>query len=303
MSEDSETALADFPQEFFANTRESIYPLLGALRRPPILYHFTTLGGMEGILRSKAIWASDIRFLNDSVEYNYATALTEEVFEKLDRVRFALLHETWKEVRSNLLTTRIFVASFCIRGDTLGQWRGYSDGGVGFSVGIRRRNAWLVGPKRAATFYRCVYDVRAQRQLITTALKGPLEVYERLAAVSGANKTRLREQMQIVLWVQMMLACAAIKHPAFREEQEWRCIIPNIVPGHSPVLVRAGEKTPIPYTVVQLGKPDAKIEIPHIVVGPNPHSELAVPAVRDLCLQHGIRIRRITRSSIPFRTW
>jgi hypothetical protein len=72
--------------------------LLGVLtsrRRPKILYHYTSGSGLIGILQSKSIWATSIRFLNDSNE-----AVTDEADENKragtdqDRV----LRETFKRV-------------------------------------------------------------------------------------------------------------------------------------------------------------------------------------------------------------
>src|ERR1700745_2358870 len=36
------------------------------------LYHYTTQAGLLGILTSKSIWASEIRFLNDATEFRTA---------------------------------------------------------------------------------------------------------------------------------------------------------------------------------------------------------------------------------------
>jgi hypothetical protein len=39
------------------------------------LNHYTTLEGMLGVIKSGAIWASDVRYMNDSSELDYAATL------------------------------------------------------------------------------------------------------------------------------------------------------------------------------------------------------------------------------------
>jgi hypothetical protein len=38
---------------------------------PPLLCHYATAGGLEGILTSKTLWATDAAFLNDTQEMRF----------------------------------------------------------------------------------------------------------------------------------------------------------------------------------------------------------------------------------------
>lgn len=49
---------------------------------PPVLYHYTNTGGLEGILESGKLWATDYRYLNDASEVTYAHSLLVEAIEK-----------------------------------------------------------------------------------------------------------------------------------------------------------------------------------------------------------------------------
>src|SRR4051812_12666525 len=46
-------------------------------RRPsiPLLYHYSTLDGLLGITDRNALWASDVRYMNDASELTYAADL------------------------------------------------------------------------------------------------------------------------------------------------------------------------------------------------------------------------------------
>ena len=36
--------------------------------KPKILYHYTTMDGLKGIIASKSLWATKIQYLNDASE-------------------------------------------------------------------------------------------------------------------------------------------------------------------------------------------------------------------------------------------
>ncbi len=47
-------------------------------KAPDGLWHYTDAGGLQGILRTETLWASDPRFLNDATEFNYGLEVAEE---------------------------------------------------------------------------------------------------------------------------------------------------------------------------------------------------------------------------------
>lgn len=53
------------------------------------LYHYTTLRGLKGIINSRCLWATDYRFLNDSVEVVYANDILRDLVlpRSIDRLR------------------------------------------------------------------------------------------------------------------------------------------------------------------------------------------------------------------------
>ncbi len=51
---------------------------------PDVVYHYTTAAGLLGICTSKKIWATDIRYLNDSEEFQYTLDLAAAHLASLD---------------------------------------------------------------------------------------------------------------------------------------------------------------------------------------------------------------------------
>lgn len=74
---------------------------------PDVLYHYTNLGGLTGILQSRQLWATDIRYLNDANELSYGVAEMAEVVARVaaempdltgdDLRRFGTLDELGEE--------------------------------------------------------------------------------------------------------------------------------------------------------------------------------------------------------------
>jgi hypothetical protein len=51
------------------------------VKRPKALYHYTSQAGLIGIVKSMKLWATSIRYLNDSREYNHDRDLLLSVID------------------------------------------------------------------------------------------------------------------------------------------------------------------------------------------------------------------------------
>ena len=109
-------------------------------RKPRVVYHYTSANGLLGLLKSEKMWATDIRYLNDSQEFDFGSNLIssrlkaryKSTASKLRRRLFAAFVDSLSMV-SNL---PICIASFSAVGDLLSQWRAYCPLSGGFSVGF-----------------------------------------------------------------------------------------------------------------------------------------------------------------------
>src|SRR5262245_39760281 len=74
-------------------------------KRPPLprdlLYHYTTQAGLLGIIESGALWASNVRYLNDRGEFGHAMGIAEKLLP-LDGATSKDLR--WHMRRGGLLT-------------------------------------------------------------------------------------------------------------------------------------------------------------------------------------------------------
>jgi hypothetical protein len=163
---------------------------------PIRLWHYTNFDGFAGMVKSDRIWATDVRFLNDTTEFIHAKEIAESVIKDLaedgDNARAKAaaknLIDHWFD--TGVLSParmEIYVASFTILNNTLSQWWRYGDSGKGFSLGFDLRQ--LRPPSESgslAAFAPCVYEESEKRRLISAALhhfvSGTLSLWGKVAS-------------------------------------------------------------------------------------------------------------------------
>src|ERR1700730_1271189 len=114
-----------------------------------VLYHYTSAGGLLGIIESGTLWASDCRFLNDATELSYST---EQLLAALSTLEDDTMGPESGFILPGVVehltaeTFRVHVVCFCEDGDLLSQWRGYGADG-GYAVGLGSDRLWNSEPQ------------------------------------------------------------------------------------------------------------------------------------------------------------
>jgi hypothetical protein len=148
---------------------------------PERLWHYTTLSGLEGILRSNTVWATDARHTRDTSEFVHVAQLadaylssvkptSEHEENSLRDARDVVRHE-FETGALAAQTAQVFVASFSAARDLKSQWVEYAANGVGVGIAFDLRK---VRPPRgslyAVTMAPCVYSEDQLRPLLETCL-------------------------------------------------------------------------------------------------------------------------------------
>lgn len=264
-----------------------------------ILYHYTTAAGLRGIVRTKSIWASDYRFLNDASEFNYGLSIFDRIlkedFSTWDDPAIPEMIGNFRKAASNF---SVLIASFCQHSDLLSQWKGYN-GAVGYAIGFN--NDWLNqnAEEQGFRLFPVCYDSKTQRHLVQQRI-GLLRTL-----LAERREPRTPWEVTKEWWAQMLLTITALKSEHFKEEDEYRLV--RVGDGWPVgICTRAAGQGLVPYKPVKL---DAKIiehpsfhrnnvGIESIVVGPALLDQQwhAVDAL--LASQH-MRVQ-IAKSVIPF---
>jgi hypothetical protein len=277
--------------------------LLGFAEPRPAIYHYTTQGGLLGILATKTIRCTDIRFLNDSRELRHAAELTSAILEKrTKRAEGAqALYNEFTRAAKILPDYPIYVTSFSEERDLLSQWRAYGHGSgfaIGFSaVEIMRQ---ILPSGLPGVLLKCVYDTTEQEIEINYAIEYLIRVYG-----EQETKEHSREFTRHFFGF-LVMAAACFKHPSFREEREWRLVLRTPVNRllDTQLHFRLGTSTLVPYIEFALAPPEKGIPIQEIVVGPNPNLELSCSVVRQLLDRLKPKCEaKVDPSAIPYRNW
>ena len=285
--------------------------LMGASQPPDVVYHYTTAAGLLGICTSKKIWATNIRYLNDSEEFRYTLDLAAthlaSLDDKITGEQEKLLISEWKETLAVALQVRVYVASFSENGDQLSQWRAYGRGS-GYAIGFTPlvlMNALLQSP-HPPCWLKCIYDRDQQLENLQYATTYLLEKFAAGPIPEPPDDVTYRMGFALDFFSHLLVLAACFKHPAFEEEAEWRLILRQEVAANAAVGLRFREsgRTLAPYLEVPLGLPDSGgLRIDQVVVGPNPHMDTAVSAVSALLEQEGVTHDGVGASVIPYRDW
>lgn len=125
------------------------------------LYHYTSQEGFLGIIESDCVWATKMQYLNDTTELSLALKLTKEAIVKyaskysgIDLSRI----EQLKGALNNISKINLCIASFSEKPDLLSQWRAYSGGSGGYSIGFNTEALIKNAEKSDFRLKKCIYN-------------------------------------------------------------------------------------------------------------------------------------------------
>lgn len=300
----------------------AISPILERLSREETLhplFHYTSLTGLMGIMESKTLFVSEARFLNDASEMKYgAQWLSGECVQRLglrpgeegQKVQLLKQFAKWIDERiHNHWGANVFVGCFTLNGDQLSQWRGYCPSGKGVSIGFPGQQLGSAVRAQGFMLARCIYDRDPQ-----TSIAGEVvDIVERLGEERGPNQDRSRRHQDQSFYdifeeieEDLLQVCCLFKHPAFKEEDEWRAISRAVrSPNTEEVLYREGASMLIPY--LELALPLAfgeSVMLETIILGPCPHPELSLASLTSFLGSPRVLTPHLMRPShIPYRDW
>lgn len=292
------------PIEFGQYSAEQDLFLRNLISSGGIVYHYTNLDSLCGIVRDGAIWASDVRLINDRAELSYALGhmRTLAASDKAGAVRDEILDAVFDPGR-----VWQFAACFSRCRDQLSQWRAYG-AKIGVSIGFSRRHLARAIEAHLGTIVDCRYlnpaefsVVEEGVQDIVAALSAPgaLDPNGRLTN-TGLQKSLAKRAVDIA---------SSIKHKSFSEEQEVRLIIP-IEKVSERVEFRSSTQSLIPFVKIDIDGRRVDVErrerftnhlgMMEVLVWPNDADNQVLDAI-DMLLSKagGVLVRR---SASPYRT-
>lgn len=274
---------------------------------PDFLYHYTSGQALLGILESDSVWASQIRYMNDSKEFTHAV---EHATQALHMLSMASSNQTG--TRSELCRAVIsylekldhlplYVACFSEIFDSLSQWRGYCPPNCGYSLGFDRVKLESAAEEQGFKLKKCVYDRDVQSQTVSKWASKTIEALE-AGCPTGADPFRYTHDNSDKFLPDFVAFAPYMKDPSFSDEHEWR-IVGRFRGDDKLVNLRPGRSLLVPYVQFCLYSKTDRSPIYDICVGPTPDPRLAINSLsllfwKDVGIPGGM-----STSSVPYRDW
>ncbi len=237
---------------------------------PELLWHYTNALGLLGIAKSKSLWCTEHRFLNDREEITifvnqFHNRLREVLKDRLSRQEI----ENALELSNLYRTWYIFVCAFCKDSDRNEHWHQYAKR-AGYALGfdgqtlysLARRQGFMLGP--------VLYGSEPAVNIATGYVQDYLSTWQ--SFTSPLSRDALERLVRSIMNVILQVA-AFFKHRYFEREHEWRLVKVAKVADEENISCRASRSFGLVSYCSLDFKGDTEAEfpkdlVPRVIVGP-----------------------------------
>lgn len=279
-----------------------------------ILFHYTSLEGLLGITESVSIWGTNVLYLNDASEFNYAKDLLSNELKsfcetnpdfKTGKSWGYFFFESLENNINKLLPSGHFscyVCSFSEESDLLSQWRGYCKDGSGYSLGFALNSLQSCVRRAGFVIKPCIYDVRKQTNAIGELVRKASDRFVLEVGRTGENWDAKSKFIAAEILLEFIQLAPFLKHPKFEEEREWR-IVANLQTNYVKSLIkfRPGGTMIVPYIEIPLPIAEESLVIDEVFVGPTREREISMASVELLLKATNVTCSKVKCSTIPYR--
>lgn len=298
-----------------------------------LVFHYTNLSALIGIIENQCIWATNLYFLNDRNEYKHGINIIQEVMESIKTDENKSILHAITVVLNEISEVDRYVACFSKEGDSLSQWRAYADNGSGVSIGFNRKKleTALSGNN---SFKYIEYDKEKQKSVIKLVVDEATKFF-----LTKKEEFKWTDNMYyhfVGYSVSNVLdfIIANFKDPAFKEEKEYRIEcrqfhnMLNTRVERLDIYHRTNEKLLVPYTKIYTNPIEGsdtdllknskgklpfiftitKLPIEKIIIGPSSNQNEIIRGIKQLLQNNLYAVNsvlsgvEIVKSFIPYRS-
>jgi len=289
------------------------------------LYHYTSLNGILGILRSRSIWATHVSYLNDASEFFHGLEFAKQIASGIFMEDDYLAAFGWavRHALEEISTDDLYVTSLSEKADLLSQWRGYCPTGAGLCLGFDISHLRSFCEARGYRLEQCIYEHNKQIQQIELLVNQCFERfpkpnltrtdYERLDSKGQVNAEidyRLRtsegldkpQAYAAVGWfcTEISELVPLFKNEGFHEEAEWRIVAKG---PQEKVQFRANSSYLAPYVALEILSGATESALREVIIGPNPNQNRCESSVKMMLASCGLGDVKVLTSPLPFNSW
>jgi len=269
-----------------------------------LVYHYTSIAALAGILKSGALFCTDYRQLNDTTELRLGLEVLESAIAARG-AKFGATEECVTEMLDHIALLRranfhisMFCGSFSLRGNDLTQWRAYAPSNgvsIGFSEPLlsqlARDQHFVCGAVRylgAPLFSEWI-----DKQLICMR-EGWKEMAQNEIEIRKHYEGQPQEHADLDIsfqrsgnnerWIGEV--SGFLKSADFRSEQEWRCVYvlrENTQQRRLPIKFRDWSTQVRRYVELDIAAVGLENLIQEIIIGPGTGNDDPLGLVSDLC--------------------
>lgn len=251
---------------------------LASIEKDDKLYHYTSKVGLEGILKSQALWATDYRYLNDKKEFSLVRTLVPIVIGEFQldesRSKFieqAILKEIDKMHDTSSKESNYYVTCFSLNTDSLLLWAEFADDGC--SIGAHNREFLNMDSEKVVSLPgKVIYKQSEQLKIIRDCFEMVLD--SRCSAQNFLTQIKDIHDGMVSEYVQSVSALLYyysmyMKEEIYCGEEEYRIVF-RLKEDEYGIRYRDkdGYESKIPYISVPFSRP---IQIDNIRVNPKIH--------------------------------
>jgi hypothetical protein len=250
-----------------------------------LLYHYTDLMGLVGILNKHDLWLTHSRYSNDAEEIVHGANVARKV---INTAVTAQKYDTQYLYDLSQRTSQqegVYISCFCEKDNLLSQWRGYGANGSGVSLQFAPKEfADVTGPDNVhglLRFWKVFYNPLTQTDIIERAVEHYAPNNANNPLTAGQTPADLARKAADAI----RFFIPTFKNADFQEEDEWRLIF-TPAPG-IPVRPRfrvSGNMLVPYYSLRDLISPGSLPLLPlrQVCIGPSVHKQLNAESVKAL---------------------
>lgn len=290
-----------------------------------LVFHYSNLASLIGIVENQCLWATNLYFLNDRNEYRHGMNIIEDVMESIKTEENKHILHAVSVVMKEISEVNRYVICLSKQGDSLSQWRAYANNGSGISIGFNgeKLQSALAGSN---SFKYIIYDKEKQKLAIKSIIEEATKFF--LPKKKDLNWSDYVYLHFVGYCISNLLdfIIANYKDPAFREEKEYRIECRqfhnrlNTRVERLEIFHRTNERLIIPYTKIYT-KPiegrDAshknnrplrfsvtQLPIERIIIGPSANQDEVTNGVKHLLQSNFYSSSdvEVVKSIIPYRS-
>ena len=196
---------------------------------PSTLWHYTTREGLEGILSTRKLWATDYRAQKtDELEFRHADEAILRLAEGLaadetlsawhrDRIQVwigRLRNDPWRNAAD-----RLFITCFCDAGDSAHMWSTFANEGTGFAFELVLLRESFVERNYGLMITQVDYDEESVTRRLRDIVLKILDTSRAYHVKDRREADRITERQ---LWWVGTKAAVQCKGAKYAPDREWR---------------------------------------------------------------------------------